>query len=253
MEVILSRAQVIYEESTMEPEASAIAPGAIQLSDYGLFENPPFRLETALRSWQYQWVKRTFDFVCSTILILLFAIPGLLIATIISLSSEGPVFYREERIGREGRTFRIWKFRSMYSNAAERVHIAETHPSGKVLEWRMRKHLSDPRITAIGRFLRSWSLDELPQLFNVLHGEMSLIGPRPIVAAETVYYGDFLSFYLAALPGLSGLWQVSGRSHVDYAKRVRLDASYVQTWCLKSDLIIFLRTVPAVLGRKGAR
>lgn len=243
----------MYEESAMETEGSVIAQDAIRLTDYTLSKYFPSRFETALESWQYQWAKRAIDVVCSSILILLFAIPGLLIAAIISLSSEGPVFYREERIGRAGRAFRIWKFRSMYSDAAERAQIAEVQPSVKVLEWRMRKHLTDPRITAIGRVLRCWSLDELPQLFNVLCGEMSLIGPRPIVEAEKVYYGDLLSFYLAATPGLSGLWQVSGRSHVDYAKRVRLDASYVQTWCLKSDFMILLRTVPAVLSRKGAR
>ena len=186
-------------------------------------------------------------------MIVAFAIPGLLIAVAISLTSKGPVFYREERIGRNGRPFRIWKFRSMYCDAKERVRVAEAHSSGKVLEWRMRKHLRDPRITMVGGFLRSWSLDELPQLLNVFLGEMSLVGPRPIVEAETAFYGDLLSYYLAATPGLSGLWQVSGRSHIDYPKRVRLDAFYVRSWSLKSDFIILARTVPAVFGRVGAR
>jgi undecaprenyl-phosphate galactose phosphotransferase len=209
--------------------------------------------ETPLESWRYQVVKRTFDFLFSLVMVLVFAIPGLLIAAIISLTSKGSVFFREERIGRDGRPFKIWKFRSMYCDATERVRIAEANPGGNVLEWRMSKHLCDPRITVIGRFLRSWSLDELPQLLNVLRGEMSLIGPRPIVEAETIFYGDLLSYYLAATPGLSGLWQVSGRSQIDYAKRARLDASYVRTWSLKSDFIILARTVPAVFGRIGAR
>jgi len=206
-----------------------------------------------LESWRYQFVKRTLDFLFSLTMIVAFAIPGLLIAVAISLTSKGPVFYREERIGRNGRPFRIWKFRSMYCDAKERVRVAEAHSSGKVLEWRMRKHLRDPRITMVGGFLRSWSLDELPQLLNVLLGEMSLVGPRPIVEAETAFYGDLLSYYLAATPGLSGLWQVSGRSHIDYPKRVRLDAFYVRSWSLKSDFIILARTVPAVFGRVGAR
>lgn len=117
----------------------------------------------------------------------------------------------------------------------------------------MDKRRHDPRVTVIGRFLRRWSLDEVPQIFNVLRGDMSLIGPRPIVKAETYEYKHLLSFYLAATPGLSGLWQVSGRSDLDYVDRAHLDAAYVQNWSLTADLKILLRTIPAVLGRVGAR
>lgn len=213
----------------------------------------PFYAEAPTDSWRYLYVKRTIDLVVALTLILVFAIPGLLIAAAIRFTSKGPIFYRESRIGRDGRLFRIWKFRSMYANAGWRARIAEKHAGSNVLEWRMRKQLRDPRITPIGGILRTWSLDELPQLFNVVRGEMSLIGPRPIVETETKFYGDLLNFYLAALPGLSGLWQVSGRSHVDYDKRARLDASYVRSWSLTTDLMILLRTIPAVLGRVGAR
>jgi undecaprenyl-phosphate galactose phosphotransferase len=104
----------------------------------------------------------------------------------------------------------------------------------------------------VGGFLRRWSLDELPQLLNVFNGDMSLIGPRPIVDAETRLYGDLISVYMTAIPGLSGLWQVSGRSHIDYDKRAKLDAQYIQSWTMGSDFIIFFRTIPAVLGRIGA-
>jgi len=246
-------AQAIYEDPTVESEVNLISSKTLHLADYPISLYRSSRSAPPVETWRYQIVKRGIDFVTSSILILVFAIPGILIAAIIALTSEGPVFYREERIGRGGLPFRIWKFRSMHTNFNHLAHIAEVHPSGKVLEWRMRKHLRDPRITGIGRFLRSWSLDELPQLLNVLRGEMSLVGPRPIVEAETVFYGDHLRYYLAAMPGLSGLWQVSGRSHVDYDKRVRLDASYVRSWSLKADFQILLRTVPAVLGRKGAR
>src|ERR1035438_631513 len=130
-------------------------------------------------SWRYHYVKRAFDVLCAIILIAVFAIPGLLIAAAILLTSEGPVFYREQRIGRDGRLFRIWKFRSMFRNAARLAGIAGTEQGGKVLQWRMRKHLRDPRITPIGGILRSWSLDEIPQLLNVLCGQMSLIVPAP--------------------------------------------------------------------------
>lgn len=213
----------------------------------------PFYTEAPTDSWRYKYAKRAVDLLSALTLILAFALPGLLIAAAILLTSRGPVFYRELRIGRNGRLFRIWKFRSMYANSEQRARIAEKHPDSNLLEWRMRKHLEDPRITPIGGILRSWSLDELPQLFNVVRGEMSLIGPRPIVEKETRFYGELLHFYLAAVPGLSGLWQVSGRSHVDYDKRARLDASYVQSWSLRTDLMILLRTIPAVLGRVGAR
>jgi lipopolysaccharide/colanic/teichoic acid biosynthesis glycosyltransferase len=181
------------------------------------------------------------------------AIPGILIAAAIVATSRGPVFYRERRIGQNGRLFRIWKFRSMHRNAAQSARIADSQTGAKVLEWRMHKHLRDPRITRIGGFLRRWSLDELPQLINILTGDMSLIGPRPIVEAETVLYGHLISVYMTAVPGLSGLWQVSGRSHIDYDKRAKLDAHYVQTWSLVSDLSLFFRTIPAVLSRLGAR
>ena len=185
-------------------------------------------------------------------MIAVFLVPGTLIALAILLTSPYPVFYSEERIGRGGVPFRIWKFRSMRPHATVQ-RIAVLHSEHVVLQWRMDKRGHDRRVTSIGRFLRRWSLDEVPQVFNVLRGDMSLIGPRPVVKAETHFYKHLLPFYLAATPGLSGLWQVSGRSDLDYAERARLDAAYVQNWSLMADLKILLRTLPAVLGRVGAR
>lgn len=234
-----AQAEALRESSLIAFEVDAITPELVQLTN-----------SASVDSWRYRFVKRSLDLLCSLIMIIVFAIPGLLIAAAILLTSKGPIFYREQRIGRDGRLFRIWKFRSMHPNAAQRAHIAAS--GGKVLEWRMLKHLRDPRITLVGRFLRCWSLDELPQLFNVLRGEMSLVGPRPIVPAEAAFYGELLSFYLAATPGLSGLWQVSGRSHVDYERRAKLDAHYVRSWSLGTDARILFQTIPAVLGRVGA-
>ena len=208
---------------------------------------------SALDSWRYRYIKRSLDFLCALTMIIAFAIPGLVIAAAIVLTSEGPVFYCEQRIGRNGRLFRIWKFRSMIRNTAQNAPIADAQLGGKLLQWRMNKLRRDPRITTVGSFLRRWSLDEIPQLLNVLRGEMSLVGPRPIVEVETDFYGDLLSYYLAATPGLSGLWQVSGRSHVDYAERAQIDALYVSSWSLQADLAILFRTVPAVLVGTGAR
>ena len=234
------------------PPVAQRGEGAAESSSIHLARRFPVTPEIQLPSWRYDVVKRSIDVLASGLLMAIFAVPGICIAIAVLLTSRGPVFYREQRIGRGGRPFRIWKFRSMHRDANKRAQLAEAHSEGKVLEWRMRKHLRDPRITPIGGVLRRWSLDELPQLINVFRGEMSLIGPRPVVASELSFYGDLLPFYFAATPGLSGLWQVSGRSHVDYDDRARLDARYVATWSLTSDFCILCRTFPAVLGRIGA-
>jgi lipopolysaccharide/colanic/teichoic acid biosynthesis glycosyltransferase len=239
--------QVLYDEpSVVQDETQGVVEAAPTIED--LLSLAVRRLE----SWQYRYVKRTLDVTGALLMLVVFLIPGILIALSILLTSPYPIFYSEKRIGRKGVPFRIWKFRSMRPhNAPQRV--AGTHTEGVVLQWRMDKRQPDPRVTLIGRFLRRWSLDEVPQVFNVLRGDMSLIGPRPIVKAETYCYKDWLPFYLAATPGLSGLWQVSGRSDLDYDERSKLDASYVQNWSLKADFIIFLKTLPAVLSRVGAR
>lgn len=203
-------------------------------------------------SWQYKYAKRLLDLAGSAVMICIFAVPGLLIAAAILATSRGPLFYREERVGRNSAPFRIWKFRTMHPKS-DLLHFQQFGSNIKCpLHNRIHKNRHDPRVTKVGRFLRQWSLDELPQVFNVLAGEMSLVGPRPIVRDEAAEYGDRLRFYLMAKPGLSGLWQVSGRSTVDYAERTRLDATYVRRWNILKDFQILLRTIPAVLGRVGA-
>jgi len=208
--------------------------------------------ELPVESWHYRYLKRMLDVAGGLVMLAVCLIPGVLIALAILITSPYPVFYSEERVGRNGVPFRIWKFRSMRPHASSHRMLG-THSEGVVLRWRMEKRGHDPRVTLIGRFLRRWSLDELPQLFNVLRGEMSLIGPRPVVRAETQFYKHLLSYYLAAKPGLSGLWQVSGRSDLDFDARARLDADYVESWSLRSDFVILFRTIPAVLRRVGAR
>lgn len=204
-------------------------------------------------SWKYTYVKRGIDLIGAALLVALTLVPGLLIAAAIVLTSRGSVFYREERLGRNGVLFKIWKFRTMYVNAEDVPVSTGIHVSGQsALSLRFRKDPRDPRITKVGRFLRQWSLDELPQILNILAGDMSLVGPRPIIQAEAPKYADRLRFYLAATPGLSGLWQVSGRCLIDYAERTRMDMTYVRRWNLMIDLGILLRTLPAVLGRVGA-
>ncbi len=208
--------------------------------------------DSRLDSWQYRVAKRTFDVICSALGMIVFIIPGLLIAAAIAISSNGPVFYREARIGRGGRTFYIWKFRSMHSEP-QRSWGDVVHNFEVLSRLRTCKDAVDPRVTRVGKFLRQWSLDEVPQLFNVFLGDMSLIGPRPVVQSELRLYSHLVGFYLAATPGMSGLWQVSGRSDVSFPNRARLDATYVRNWSLMMDFTILTRTLPAVLQRVGAR
>jgi exopolysaccharide production protein ExoY len=202
-------------------------------------------------TFRYRIVKRVADCFLVGISFIPCLLIGVLLALLIHVSSRGPVFYREHRIGRHGKEFQILKFRSMYTGKEQRRRLQQTEHTG--LELRCtHKGLDDPRITPIGQFLRKWSLDELPQLLNVLRGDMSLIGPRPIVEAERKFYGKDFSFYCLVRPGISGLWQVSGRSNVGYKDRVALDFRYVSDWSLGLDMTILLKTFHVVITAHGA-
>jgi len=169
------------------------------------------------------------------------------------LSSPGPAFFSHRRICRGGSFFSMWKFRTMCVNSAEVLeqHL-QRYPAERA-EWlRTHKLRNDPRVTPLGRFLRKSSLDELPQVWNVLTGRMSLVGPRPIVAAEAEKYGAFFAYYLAIKPGITGLWQTSGRSTLTYDERVALDRYYVQHWSLWLDVKILFRTIGKVANADGA-
>jgi exopolysaccharide biosynthesis polyprenyl glycosylphosphotransferase len=195
------------------------------------------------------WAKRALD-LSAVCLGLLLASPVLLaIALAVKLDSPGPVFYRQVRVGKDGRHFWMFKFRSMCVDAERRLEElrAQNEASGPL--FKMRK---DPRITRVGGVLRRWSLDELPQLLNVLRGDMSLVGPRPPLPKEVERYEDWQLGRLRAVPGLTGLWQVSGRSEVPFHDMVRLDLHYIRNWSLALDLEILLRTVPTVLTNRGA-
>jgi Undecaprenyl-phosphate galactose phosphotransferase WbaP len=175
-----------------------------------------------------------------------------LIALAVKLEG-GPILYAHRRVGPDGRSFRCWKFRSMVSNADKVLHELLAHDNKTRQEWeRDFKLRSDPRVTPVGRFLRSYSLDELPQLFNVVTGTMSLVGPRPIVEAEIERYGASFAAYCSCRPGITGLWQVHGRSDVDYVRRVELDRHYAYRWSLRLDLTILLKTVVVITRRHGA-
>lgn len=175
------------------------------------------------------------------------------LAVAVKMSSRGPIVYAHERIGINGRRFKAWKFRTMFQNADSLLeHHLDEHPELQE-EWQRDHKLKfDPRVTRIGRFLRKTSLDELPQLWNVITGDMSLVGPRPIVDAEIVKYGPYYGLYTMVKPGITGLWQVSGRNNTTYDERVQFDAYYVRNWSPWMDLYLLLRTIRIVLFAKGA-
>lgn len=195
--------------------------------------------------------------VVDTALALLIAICALpffvILPLLIKLTSRGPVFYKAGRLGKNGRQISVWKFRSMYHDADRRLQqLLDADPNLKEEFERDFKLKNDPRVTPLGKFMRKTSIDELPQLINVIRGEMALIGPRPIVEKEVEYYGADYEIFSLMKPGITGLWQASGRSDTDYKRRVALDKYYVLNWSPWMDLWIVLRTAVAVLGMKGS-
>ena len=199
------------------------------------------RLDAALR--------RLLDLVVTLTALLLFLPVLALVALLIKLGSPGPVLFIQKRVGRDGREFPVFKFRSMYMDAEHRLEtlLAENERSGPVFKMRQ-----DPRITRIGRVLRRGSLDELPQLLNVLRGEMSLVGPRPAIPREVALYTPTQRGRLAVTPGLTGLWQVSGRANLSFEESIALDLDYIERQSVGLNLILLARTVPAVLTGHGA-
>ncbi|MBR5645803.1 MAG: undecaprenyl-phosphate galactose phosphotransferase WbaP [Treponema sp.] len=195
--------------------------------------------------------------VCDISLIIIFLpllIPVFLILSLlVKLTSKGPVFYGHKRIGKNGKEFKCWKFRSMNINSEQMLEqILKTDPV-RAAEWKKEhKFQDDPRITKFGKFLRKTSLDELPQLLNILAGQMSFIGPRPVTKEETELYNIHKDYVLSVLPGLSGMWQISGRSDSSYDERIQYDIYYIQNWSIWLDIWILIKTVWIVISRKGA-
>jgi len=210
--------------------------------------------KNTLQDKSMRFMKRAFDVFLS---VLLLPVLFFLIATIsvfVSIESRGPIFYRQKRVGQHNRSFKIIKFRTMYKDADQRlVEILNSCPNS-MLEWQSSYKLkNDPRITRIGSFLRRTSLDELPQIFNVLMGDMSLVGPRPVVKKELRdYYKEYAKYYVMIKPGITGIWQVEGRSDTSYDFRVKIDTWYILNWSLWQDIVILLKTINTVLRLRGA-
>ncbi|MBX9932032.1 MAG: sugar transferase [Methylobacterium sp.] len=222
------------------------AEGSSATTVAALAVGEPRRTAAALR------VKRSLDVTVAISALILLSVLLLMIAAAILIMEGRPIMIRHRRIGKDGVDFDCLKFRTMVNDADAVLvrHLASD--AGAMLEWQAsRKLKNDPRVTPIGRVLRETSIDELPQLINILRGDMSLVGPRPIVIAEVPKYGSAIAEYKAVRPGLTGLWQCSGRNDVGYDRRVLLDSHYVRTWSISRDLAIIAKTIPAVLRARG--
>jgi exopolysaccharide biosynthesis polyprenyl glycosylphosphotransferase len=212
---------------------------------------PALRFRPPLITGTNFWVKRCFDFLAASLVLLLIAPLLIGISLWIKLSSAGPIFFQQTRIGLHGQPFKVWKFRTMVSNAEQLIRDLEAQNQSQ--DGVLFKLKEDPRVTRAGRFLRQYSLDELPQLFNVLFGQMSLVGPRPFATRDVEKLSAHHADRHIVLPGITGLWQVSGRSDaMDIDHVVRLDVRYIQNWSLWLDFEILLRTIFVVLRKEGA-
>ena len=222
------------------------------MSHFFSHEVAMLRMRNNLRRWPARLTKRVFDTV-TAILLLVFLSPVLLLIALLVRRDGGPALFAHPRVGKRRKIFKCYKFRTMVVDAEQRLEqLLQQSPDLRQQWEEERKLRDDPRVSPLGRFLRRSSLDELPQLLNVIRGEMSLVGPRPVVSAELPRYGDDVGYYLMVRPGMTGLWQVSGRNDVDYDARVYLDSWYVKNWSLWTDMVILLKTVRVVLARSGA-
>lgn len=251
LKAIFQYAEERFAELMVVPSAVMLATSTTEIEQVGgiLVLKYHYNLLRPLNIWTKSVIEFAVSFV---LLILLLPLIGLL-AILIKLSSPGPVFFRQPRVGKGGKIFTCFKFRTMYQDAATRLEEILNSAPEKRREFETTGKLkSDPRVTSIGRFLRRFSFDELPQLFNVLRGDMALVGPRPYLPAELVRVANSIRTIVRVRPGLTGLWQVSGRGDLTFQERMVLDEYYIRNWSLWLDFSILVRTIKAVLTGRGA-
>lgn len=250
---LIYKVQPLVKNMGIIPNLVGIPMGGIEVESLFNEKLMLLRLKNNLaRSWN-RYLKIIFDFALTLVGTVAISPILIFIAIWIYIDSPGPVIFKHTRIGKNGKKFPCYKFRSMCIDAKEKLaELLENDPVAKA-EWeRDFKLKNDPRITKSGAFLRKTSLDELPQIFNVLKGEMSLVGPRPVIEEELERYGEYVNDYLMVKPGITGMWQVSGRSDIDYKERVLLDSWYVRNWSVWIDIVMLVKTLKVVLLRKGA-
>lgn len=253
LSALTARVQSAIPNTMVIPDLKGIA--LLNTDLFHLFVEEIFlmNIRNNLKSATNRFIKRLFDIVCSILAMpVLFPAIGI-IGLIIRMETPGVAIYAHDRIGKNGRTFRCYKFRTMYKDAEEKLRemleSSETLRNEWEETWKLRE---DPRVTKIGRFLRRSSLDELPQIFNVMKGEMSLIGPRPYLPREKADIREHIQVICSAKPGITGLWQVSGRSNTSYRYRVKLDTWYIMNWSMWLDIAIIFKTVRVILKAEGA-
>ena len=250
---LIHKVQPLVKNMGIIPNLVGVPMGGIEVESLFNEKLMLLRLKNNLARPINRWLKAIFDFVVTLVGTVMISPILLFIALWIYKDSPGPVIFKHMRIGKNGKAFPCYKFRSMCVDAKAKLEeLLETDPEAKA-EWeRDFKLRNDPRVTKSGAFLRKTSLDELPQIFNVLKGEMSLVGPRPIIHEELERYGEYVDDYLMVKPGITGMWQVSGRSDIDYEERVLLDSWYVRNWSVWIDIVMLFKTFKVVLLRKGA-
>ena len=250
---LIYKVQSLVKSMGVIPNLVGIPMGGIEAESLFNEKLMLLRLKNNLARPINRWIKTIFDYVLTITGTIAISPILIIIALWIYKDSPGPVIFKHRRIGKNGKEFNCYKFRSMCVDAKERLEqLLKTDPKAKA-EWEKDFKLkNDPRITKSGAFLRKTSLDELPQIFNVLKGEMSLVGPRPIIKDEMIRYGEYINDYLMVKPGITGMWQVSGRSDTDYKQRVQLDSWYVRNWSIWLDAMLLWRTGKTVLSKKGA-
>lgn len=250
---LIYRAQSLVKHVAVVPNLVAVPMSNVSVESFFDAKIMVLHIRNNLDNPWNRLLKRLFDIGATIVGGILISPILLLIAIWVYHDSPGPVIFKHRRVGKDGKEFNCYKFRSMCVNSKEVLeHLLATDPAAKA-EWDKEFKLKDdPRITKSGAFLRKTSLDELPQLWNVLKGEMSLVGPRPIVQAEVPRYGKYIKEYYSVLPGITGMWQTSGRSDIDYPERVQMDSWYVHNWNVWLDMVLLWRTVSVVLNHKGA-
>ena len=250
---LVNRIQPYVKNVSFVPDLIGTPLGTLEVESLMDEKLMLLKVRNNLAHWHNRVMKRCFDLVVSFCGLVVVIPLGILLSILIYIDSPGPVLFAHRRIGQHGREFPCYKFRSMVPNAQEVLNgYLEKNPTAQE-EWEQDFKLKhDPRVTYIGAFLRKTSLDELPQLLNVLKGEMSLVGPRPIIRDEIVKYGDYIHDFYLVPPGITGMWQVNGRSDTTYEQRVQMDSWYVRNWSVWIDMMYLLKTVKVVIAGKGA-
>ena len=242
------------DEVYVVPYVTSINFANSDILEYSNIRYNTIQIQNKLLIKRNIWIKNGFDFCVALMILPLFLIIHTFISLAIKLDSKGSVFFRQERLGKDDALFLCYKYRTMYENSKNLLsEYLKTHPEEVEYYNEFHKYKNDPRITKMGRFLRSTSLDELPQILNVLKGDMSLVGPRPYMLNEADKLGDNKHFILKVRPGITGLWQVSGRNNLTFKERNELEVWYIKNWSLWSDFVILIKTIKVVLAKVGAK